>query len=63
MDDNTITVKTTSPERRILVDIGFEDTVWFHMSVAGGTAYAGLTIEQAKELVAGINSIIEQIES
>jgi hypothetical protein len=63
MDDNTITVKTISPERRILVDIGFEDTVWFHMSVAGGTAYAGLTIEQAKYLVAGINSIIRELES
>jgi hypothetical protein len=63
MYDNTITVKTISPERRILVDIGFEDTVWFHMSVAGGTAYAGLTIEQAKYLVAGINSIIRELES
>ena len=63
MEDTTITVKTTSPERKILIDVGFDQSVWFHMSVAGGTAYAGLTIEQAKELVAGINSIIEQIES
>lgn len=63
MEDITIVVKTTSPERKILVDVGLDQSVWFHMSVAGGTAYAGLTIEQAKQLVSGINSIIEQIES
>jgi hypothetical protein len=63
MEDTTITIKTTSPERKILVDIGFDQSVWFHMSVAGGTAYAGLTIEQAKELVVGINSIIKELES
>jgi hypothetical protein len=63
MQDLAIVVKTTNPERKILLDVGLDQSVWFHMTVAGGTAYAGLTIEQAKELVAGINSIIEQLES
>ena len=63
MEDLPIVVKTTNPERKILLDVGLDQSVWFHMTVAGGTAYAGLTIEQAKELVAGINSIIEQLES
>jgi len=63
MDDTTITIRTTSPERKILIDIGLDNSIWFHMSVAGGTAYTGLTIDQARQLVAGINSIIEQIES
>ena len=63
MEDLPIVVKTTNPERKILLDVGLDQSVWFHMTVAGGTAYAGLTIEQAKELVAGINNIIKEIQS
>jgi hypothetical protein len=63
MEDLAIVVKTTNPERKILLDVGLDQSVWFHMTVAGGTAYAGLTIEQAKELVAGINNIIKELES
>ena len=63
MEDLAIVVKTTNPERKILLDVGLDQSVWFHMTVAGGTAYAGLTIEQAKKLVAGINNIIKELES
>ena len=63
MQDLAIVVKTTNPERKILLDVGLDQSVWFHMTVAGGTAYAGLTIEQAKELVVGINNIIKELES
>jgi hypothetical protein len=63
MQDLAIVVKTTNPERKILLDVGLDQSVWFHMTVAGGTAYAGLTIEQAKELVTGINNIIKELES
>jgi hypothetical protein len=63
MQDLAIVVKTTNPERKILLDVGLDQSVWFHMTVAGGTAYAGFTIEQAKELVVGINNIIKELES
>ena len=60
---DSIIIKTTNPERRIHIDVGFDDSIWFHMTVAGGTAYMGLTVDQAKQLVSGVNTIIGYLES
>jgi hypothetical protein len=45
-------------EARIFVD-PHEDGVWLSMAVRGGSAYATMSKEQARELVAALMLVIE----
>jgi hypothetical protein len=46
-------------EARIFVD-PHEDGVWLSMAVRGGSAYATMSKEQARELVAALTAIVDQ---
>ena len=44
----------------ILVDT-HDDGVWLSLQVRGGSAYTSLTVEQARELIAALQNVVDQV--
>lgn len=58
MDLQTM-IDTAEHNHQVFIDSYDEDRVWLSVMVPGGTAHVTLTHEQALEVIAAINRVLE----
>jgi hypothetical protein len=63
MTDINATINTEYPDRKISVDRYDFETIWLHMTVAGGSAYTKLSAQQARELATALNALVDSFDA
>ena len=61
MEDKEIDTWVTASEgeRRVCVSAYEDEGVWLSITVKGGSAYCSLTIEEAQQVIAGMQRVID----
>ena len=63
MEDKSIMIKTREGERTIFLDEYDDNQVWISIQIAGGGAQTSMTLEQAKQMIAGLTTIVADMEA
>lgn len=63
MEDKSIMIKTRQGERTIFLDEYTDNKVWISIQIAGGGAHTSMTLEQAKQMIAGLTTIVANMEA
>jgi hypothetical protein len=63
MEDKTIMIKTREGQRTIFLDEYDDNQVWISIQVSGGCANTSMTIAQAKAMIAGLTTIVANMEA
>jgi hypothetical protein len=63
MEDKSIMIKTREGQRTIFLDEYDDNQVWLSIQVAGGGAQTSMTIAQAKAMIAGLTTIVANMEA
>jgi hypothetical protein len=62
MEDKSIMIKTREGNRTIFIDEYTDKEIWISIQVAGGGASTSMTVEQAKQMIAGLTKFVENME-
>jgi S-methylmethionine-dependent homocysteine/selenocysteine methylase len=62
MEDKSIMIKTREGKRIIHIDEYTDKEIWISIQLAGGGASTSMTVEQAKQMIAGLTSLVEAME-
>ena len=63
MEDKSIMIKTRDGERTIFLDHYDDKQVWISIQIAGGGAHTSMTLDQAKQVIAGLTTIVADMEA
>ena len=63
MEDKSIMIKTREGKRTIFLDHYDHNEVWLSIQLAGGGATTSLTLDQAKQMIAGLTKIVQELEA
>jgi hypothetical protein len=63
MEDKTIIIKTREGERTIFLDEYDNNQVWISIQINGGGAHTSMTLDQAKQMIAGLTAIVADMEA
>jgi hypothetical protein len=63
MEDKSIMIKTREGQRTIFLDEYDDNQVWISIQVTGGGAQTSMTLEQAKAMIAGLTTIVANMEA
>lgn len=63
MEDKSIMIKTREGERTIFLDHYDEKQVWISIQTSGGGAHTSMTLDQAKQMIAGLTTIVADMEA
>lgn len=63
MEDKSIMIKTREGQRTIFLDEYDDNQVWLSIQVSGGGAQTSMTLEQAKAMIAGLTTIVANMEA
>lgn len=63
MEDKSIMIKTREGERTIFLDEYDNNQVWISIQINGGGANTSMTLEQAKQVIAGLTTIVANMEA
>lgn len=63
MEDKSIMIKTREGERTIFLDHTTDNEVWISIQIAGGGAHTSMTLDQAKQMIAGLTTIVADMEA
>jgi hypothetical protein len=63
MEDKSIMIKTREGQRTIFLDEYDDNQVWLSIQMSGGGAQTSMTLEQAKAMIAGLTTIVANMEA
>jgi hypothetical protein len=63
MEDKSVMIKTREGRRTIFLDHYDNNEVWISIQLAGGGASTSMTLEQAKQMIAGLTTIVADMEA
>jgi hypothetical protein len=63
MEDKSVMIKTREGRRTIFLDQYDNNEVWISIQLAGGGASTSMTLEQAKQMIAGLTTIVADMEA
>ena len=63
MEDKSIMIKTREGKRVVFLDEYDNNEVWLSIQVAGGGASTSMTLEEAKKMIAGLTTIVANMEA
>ena len=63
MEDKSIMIKTREGERTIFLDHYDDKQVWISIQASGGGAHTSMTLDQAKQMIAGLTTIVADMEA
>lgn len=63
MEDKSIMIKTREGERTIFLDHYDDNQVWISIQMSGGGAHTSMTLDQAKQMIAGLTTIVTDMEA
>ena len=63
MEDKSIMIKTREGQRTIFLDEYEDNQVWLSIQIHGGGAQTSMTLEQAKAMIAGLTTIVANMEA
>ena len=63
MEDKSIMIKTREGTRTIHIDEYTDNEIWISIQLNGGSASTSMTLEQAKQMIAGLTTIVANMEA
>ena len=63
MEDKSVMIKTREGTRTIHLDEYTDKEIWISIQLAGGSAHTSMTLEQAKQMIAGLTTIVADMEA